>query len=141
MRWMGKYENLTCDLLRYPVREENTCNTQRIWYDGFKMGVRNRMEVANWMWLTQFSVQGGLFWIRQRNYGSQRRHVISKHSKGCYFNTCAVHLLLFCNMTNKGTIISQIITLLLVSTLSRHPQRACNQYLAKLHKLHLKHLC
>ena len=32
------------------------------------------------------------------------------------------------------TIISQIITLLHVSTLSGHPQTACNQYLAKLHK-------
>jgi hypothetical protein len=34
---------------------------------------------------------------------------------------------LFCTMTNKGAIISQIITLLHVSTLSRHPQGACNQ--------------
>ena len=51
-----------------------------------------------------------------------------------YFNTCTVRLLLFCTMTNKCTIISQIITLLHVSTLSCHPQRACNQYLAKLHK-------
>ena len=32
-------------------------------------------------------------------------------------------------MTNKCTIISQIITLLHVSTLSCHPQAACNQYL------------
>jgi len=37
-------------------------------------------------------------------------------------------------MTNKCTIISQIITLLHVSTLSFHPQTPCNQYLAKLHK-------
>jgi len=51
-----------------------------------------------------------------------------------YFNTCTVHLLLFCTRTNKCTIISQIITLLHVSTLSYHPQGACNQYLAKLHK-------
>jgi len=36
-------------------------------------------------------------------------------------------------MTNKCTIISQIITLLHVSTLSCHPQTACNQHLAKLH--------
>jgi hypothetical protein len=34
----------------------------------------------------------------------------------------------------KYTIISQIITLLHVSTLSCHPQGACNQYLAKLHR-------
>jgi hypothetical protein len=33
-------------------------------------------------------------------------------------------------MTNKCTIISQIITLLHVSTLSCHPQGACNQYCA-----------
>jgi len=37
-------------------------------------------------------------------------------------------------MTNQCTIISQIITLLNVSTLSCHPQGDCNQYLAKLHK-------
>jgi len=37
-------------------------------------------------------------------------------------------------MTNKCTIITQIIILLHVSTLSCHPQWACNQYLAKLHK-------
>ena len=42
--------------------------------------------------------------------------------------------LLFCIMTNKRTIISQTITLLPVSTLSCHPQGACNQYLAKSHK-------
>ena len=47
---------------------------------------------------------------------------------------CTVHLLSFCTMTNKFTIISQIITLLYVSTLSCHPQTACNQYLAKLHQ-------
>jgi hypothetical protein len=35
-------------------------------------------------------------------------------------------------MAKKYTIISQIITLLHVSTLSCHPQTACNQYLAKL---------
>jgi len=37
-------------------------------------------------------------------------------------------------MTNKFKIISQIITLLHVSTLSCHRQGACNQYLTKLHK-------
>ena len=34
---------------------------------------------------------------------------------------------LFCTKTNKRTIISQIITLLHVSTLPCHPQGACNQ--------------
>jgi len=43
-------------------------------------------------------------------------------------------------MTNKCTIISQIITLLHVSTLSCRPQGFCNQYLAKLHK-YLKCSC
>ena len=47
---------------------------------------------------------------------------------------CTAHLLLFCNMTNKYTIISQIITLLHVSTLSCHPQGAFIQYLPKLHE-------
>ena len=51
-------------------------------------------------------------------------------------------IFLFCTMTNKCTIISQIITLLRVSTLSCHPQGSCNQHLAKLNnhyqQLHLK---
>ena len=51
-----------------------------------------------------------------------------------YFDTCTVILLLFCTLSNKCTIISQIITLLHVSTLSCHPQGVCNQYHAKLHK-------
>jgi hypothetical protein len=41
---------------------------------------------------------------------------------------------LFCAVTNKSTIISQIMTLLHVFTISCHPQTACNQYLAKLHQ-------
>jgi len=45
-----------------------------------------------------------------------------------------IYFFLFCAMTNKCTVISQIITLLHVSTLSCHPQGACNQYLTKLHK-------
>jgi len=40
--------------------------------------------------------------------------------------------LLFCTITNKSTIITQIITLLEISTRSCHRQGACNQYLAKL---------
>jgi len=40
---------------------------------------------------------------------------------------------LFCKMTNKCTIISQIITLLHVSTLTLHHKGAPNQYLANLH--------
>jgi len=40
---------------------------------------------------------------------------------------------LFCTMTKKCTIISQIIAFLHVSTLLCLPQRACSQYLAKLH--------
>jgi len=36
-------------------------------------------------------------------------------------------------VTNKCTIISQIISILHVLTLSCHPQGPCNQYLAKLH--------
>ena len=39
-----------------------------------------------------------------------------------YFNTCTVHILLFCTITNIRTIISQIITFLHLSTLSCHPQ-------------------
>ena len=42
-----------------------------------------------------------------------------------YFNTCTVHLLLFCTMTNKCTIISQNITRVHVTTLSCNPQGPC----------------
>ena len=42
-------------------------------------------------------------------------------------------IFLFFTMTNKCTIIPQIVTLLHISTLSFHPQGDCNQYLAKLH--------
>jgi len=40
------------------------------------------------------------------------------------FNTCTVHLLLFCTMTNQWKINWQIITLVHVSALSCHPQAA-----------------
>jgi len=43
---------------------------------------------------------------------------------------------LFCSMTNICTIISQIITLLHVSTLPCHLPGAYNQYLVKLHNKH-----
>ena len=57
------------------------------------------------------------------------------HSSPYVIKLCSKpYLFLFCTMTNKCTIISQIITLLHVSTLPCHPQTACNQYLAKLHK-------
>ena len=39
-----------------------------------------------------------------------------------YINTCTVHLVLFYTITDKCEINSQIITLLLVSALSCHPQ-------------------
>ena len=58
-------------------------------------------------------------------------------SPGIYFNIlipCTANLLFHCTMTNKCTIISQMITLLNVSTLSCHTQGECSQYLAKLHK-------
>jgi len=48
--------------------------------------------------------------------------------------------LLFCAMTNKCTIISQIIILLHISKLSYDPQGTCIQYFAKLHK-YFKHNC
>ena len=49
---------------------------------------------------------------------------------GFYFNTCILHLLSFCTLDQQmHTIISQIITLLHVSTLSCHLQTACNHYL------------
>jgi hypothetical protein len=54
-----------------------------------------------------------------------------------YFNTCTVHLLFCCTMTNNCTFNWQIITLLLhVSTLSLHPQGARHiRYIAFIHPL------
>jgi len=71
---------------------------------------------------------------RKPFYPFNRRLVGLQKRSGYYFNICTMHLILFCTMTNKCTIISQIITFLHVLTLSCHPQGACNQYLAKLHK-------
>jgi len=59
-------------------------------------------------------------------YPFNRGLVGPQNRSGCYFNTCTMHLILFCTMTNKCTIISQIITFLHVSTLSCHLQGACN---------------
>jgi len=52
----------------------------------------------------------------------------------CFFCFYFLFLLLFSTRSNKCTIISQIITLVHVSTLSCLPQGACNQYRTKLHK-------
>jgi hypothetical protein len=52
----------------------------------------------------------------------------------CLSTLFSNNLGLFRIVTNKCTIISQIITLIHVSTLSYHPQGACNQHLAKLYK-------
>jgi hypothetical protein len=49
-------------------------------------------------------------------YPFNRRLVGPQNRSGCYFNTCTVHLILFCTMTKKCTIISQIITFLHIST-------------------------
>jgi len=54
--------------------------------------------------------------------------------KWIYLRIFFIFKFLFGTLTNKCTIISQIITLPHVSTLSCHPQEAYNQYLAKLHK-------
>ena len=64
---------------------------------------------------------GGCDTVTLRSYIRDKKNILS------YF-------VLFGIMTNKSTIISQNITLLHVSTLACHPQGACNQYLAKLHK-------
>ena len=61
---------------------------------------------------------------------------LAKQLMYAYFNNVP----LFCTMTKKYTIISQIFTLLHVSTLSCHPQGACNQHLAKLHN-YFKRTC
>jgi len=61
-------------------------------------------------------------------------HLASQHGEKNWTRFYKNVISLFCTMTNKCTIISKIITLLHVSTLSCHPQTACNQYLAKLHK-------
>ena len=61
-------------------------------------------------------------------------HQGSVHPRQTLLTERQIYQTLFCTMTNICTIISQIITLLHVSTLPCHPQRACNLYLAKIHK-------
>jgi hypothetical protein len=57
------------------------------------------------------------------------------HSWTCLsFSNKQLYHFFICTMTNKCTIISQIITLLHVSALPCHPQWACYQYLGKLRK-------
>ena len=49
-------------------------------------------------------------------------------------NTLPSYTSILYNEPTNAHNFSQIITLLHVSTLSRHPQTACNQHLAKLHQ-------
>jgi hypothetical protein len=94
-----------------------------------------------WLWVTHLSFYIVYFrCLSYCRYCWPKQHWADRTSRSrilivvfC-FNTCTVHHLLFCTVTNKCTILSQIISLLHVSTLSCHPQAACNQYLAKLHK-------
>jgi hypothetical protein len=71
-----------------------------------------------------------------KQFPSNRHYLLIPLSKISVSNL----LLLLCTIPNKCTTVSQIITLLHVSTLSCHPQGPCNQYLAKLHK-YLKCSC
>ena len=48
--------------------------------------------------------------LRSRVRKSRRDLLITLYIRAHYFNPCTVHLSLFCTMTNKCTIISQIIT-------------------------------
>jgi len=52
-----------------------------------------------------------------------------------YFNACTLYLLLFCTMTNKWTqLFHKLSHCYMFRHYRCHPQTACNQYLAKLHK-------
>jgi hypothetical protein len=83
-------------------------------------------------------------WFRTKMHTRRLYHSTKQHTKPrCFTNMILIYrrhtckptiLYIICAMTNKCTVISQIITLLQVSTLSCHPQGGCNQYLAKLHK-------
>jgi len=81
-----------------------------------------------------------IFLILRRNVRDMIKNVHSLYVKYSLFlsdfndTNFLFRFYLFCTMTRKCTIISQIITLLHVSTLSCHPQSACNQCLTKLHK-------
>ena len=81
-----------------------------------------------------------LLLLSYRDYDTVPTGSLEKHNDSTILIRCTLHLLLFCAIPNKCTIISQIITLLHVTTLSYHLQTACNQYLAKLHK-HFKCSC
>ena len=64
---------------------------------------------------------------------SHEKHYDSRCAKQTFLNFVVCYFL-FCTVTNKCTVISQIIILLHVSILSCRPLGACNQYLAKLRK-------
>ena len=73
-------------------------------------------------------------WHNIRTSLNNKTHIQHLHGVCTGFKQHPLPFLLFCSMTNKCTIISQIISLLHVLTLSCHLQGACNQYLVKLHK-------
>jgi len=75
--------------------------------------------------------------MRARNLISRKMTIFLTHMDMGRSQMCSSILY---NDQQMHTIISQIITLLHVSTLSCHPQTACNQYLAKLHQ-HFKCSC
>jgi len=81
------------------------------------LGLCNNSDCRNFrISVTQYLYTS--FYYRSAN----ERHGTSKTACSFCCNTRTVHLLLFCTITNKCTIISQIITLLHVSTLLCHPQ-------------------
>ena len=86
-------------------------------------GRQNKITFYSVLW----PIKAQLFHKLSHCYMFRHSRVILRELVINAFNTCSVHLLLFCSMTNKCTIISQIITLLHVSTLSCHPQGANNQ--------------
>jgi len=63
----------------------------------------------------------------------REHHKASSREQNVIFECKNSYIILY-NDQQMHTIISQITTLLHVSTLSYHPQGACNQYLTKLHK-------
>ena len=136
------YDTRGCVMQFWLPDDEHMCSKHvEAWK---KLIVKQKFCASNWL-ITEINILRCTISKTSKNV-----EVCSQSSLWCRYGTvpqkacngfeyvililCTVHLLLFCTTTNQCTIISQIITLLHVSTLSCHPQGACNQYLAKLYQ-------
>jgi len=111
-----------CDFGLPPCRLCTSCRRFRVTY-------RPKKNSS----LTAWPMNMGLTGYQEMSITTNLRYVLTEKREDLLCSATArvtYVIYLLCTMTNKCTIISQIITLLHVSTLSCHPQGARNQCLA-----------